>query len=158
MPDSALNNTLNAFPRFSGSGVREWRSNIRQAIGYHKNGMLPVLDGEPSPASTGSNTAAGNAWNKNNVHLYSLLFFANEGSARTTIRAHEGTSAQGSLGDDAAAWAAACAFRRKHQGGPSFVPRAALEHGQAPGVGSNGLLLSNGRNLTSFEGYGGDVP
>ena len=106
MSDSALNHTLNAIPKFSGSGFREWRSKIRQAIGYHKDDMLPVLDGDPCPASTESNDAAVDAYNKTNGHLFSILYFATEGSAYTTIRVHERTSVQGSLGHGVAAWAA----------------------------------------------------
>lgn len=106
MADSSLNITLKSIRKFSGSDYREWRSKIRQAIGFHKPGMLPVLDGTSCPQPTGSNADDIADWKQNNGHLFSILFFATEGSAHLTVRTHEGTSAQGSLGDGAAAWAA----------------------------------------------------
>ena len=105
MADSSLNHTLNTIQKYSGPGFREWRSKMRRAIGFHKHERLPVIDGDPYPASTGSNADEIDKWRKTNGHLYSILFFATKGSAHITVRAHEGTSTAGSLGDGAAAWA-----------------------------------------------------
>ena len=106
MADSSINFTLNTIQKFTGPGFREWRSKMRQEIGFHKHEMLPVLAGDPCPASTGSNTDEIDKWCKTNGHLYSMLFFATKGPAHITVRVHEGTSTAGSLGDGAAAWAA----------------------------------------------------
>ena len=102
MADSSLNHTLNTIQKYSGPGFREWRSKMPQAIGFHKHEMLPVLDGDPRPASTGFNAAEVDKWRKTNRHLYSILFFATKGSAHITVRAHEGTS---SAGSGATVWA-----------------------------------------------------
>ena len=106
MADSSINFTLNTIQKFTGPGFREWRSKMRQEIGFHKHEMLPVLAGDPCPASTESNADGIDKWPKTNCHLYSILFFATKGSAHITARAHEGTSTAGSLGHGAAAWAA----------------------------------------------------
>ena len=49
---------------------------MRQAIGFHKHERLPVLDGNPYPASTGFNADEIDKRRKTNGHLYSILFLA----------------------------------------------------------------------------------
>ena len=63
--------------------------------------MLKVLDGAPRPEETDAEGVA--AWDKANNNIYSILFFLTEGSANSTVRAHESTE-RGCLGDGVAAW------------------------------------------------------
>ena len=100
MYDSALNHTLHAIPTFSDSGFREWRSNIRQAILYHKHDMLPVRD-----VDAGQEPNAAPALKHGPKPTVNFTEWCSSRHTRPSAHTRV-TSAQGSLLDGAAAWAA----------------------------------------------------
>ena len=72
---SSLNRTLDRIAKFSGTGYREWRSKMRQAIGFYSPDMLRVLDGIPRPTASANNTEEIAKWDKASENLFSVLFF-----------------------------------------------------------------------------------
>lgn len=85
---------------------REWQAKFRQAVGFHSQELLKILDGEPCPVGTDPDAVAATAtWEGRNNQLYSLVYFSTTGSANITTRPFQAKSG-GEMGDGAAAWAA----------------------------------------------------
>jgi len=97
---TALNRALDNIGKCKGPGdFREWAGKIRQAMSLYAREMLLILDGTACPNEQGEREG----WQKTNSDLFSILFFATEGSAFVTVKEHEGKTT-GVAGDGAAAW------------------------------------------------------
>ncbi|CAM9408630.1 unnamed protein product, partial [Ascophyllum nodosum] len=85
---SAFHRTLESISKFKGENYREWRDTLREAIALYSDDMVDILDGTPCPPATGANAnaAGATAWTILNSKLYSILFFATEGSANITVK------------------------------------------------------------------------
>ena len=73
---------------FKSENYWEWRDKLREAIALYSDDMVDLLDGTPCPPATGANANAtgATAWTMLNSKLYSILFFATEGSANITVK------------------------------------------------------------------------
>ena len=82
---SAFHRTLKSISKFKGENYREWRDKLREAIALYSDDMVDLLDGTPCPPATGANAnaAGATAWTSK---LYSILFFATEGSVNITVK------------------------------------------------------------------------
>ena len=85
---SAFHRTLEYISKFKGKNYREWRDKLREAIALYSDDMVDLLDGIPCPPAMGANVnaAEATAWTMLNSKLYSILFFAAEGSANITVK------------------------------------------------------------------------
>ena len=85
---SAFHRTLESISKFKSENYREWRDKLREAIALYSDDMIDLLDGTPCPPATGvnANAAVATAWAMLNSKLYSILFFATEGSANITVK------------------------------------------------------------------------
>ena len=93
---TALNRALDNIGKCKGPGdFREWAEKIRQSL--YAREMLLILDGTACPNEQGEREG----WQKTNSDLFSILFFATEGSA--FVKEHEGKTT-GVAGDGAVAW------------------------------------------------------
>lgn len=107
MPESStsgLNRALDTIGKCNSqaNNYGELGSKVYQAVCSYKPEMHRVLDEKPCPSDDGPNAVNVAAWKKANNGLFSIIFFANSGSANNTARAHQGKT-PGSLGDGAAA-------------------------------------------------------
>lgn len=85
---SAFHRTLEFVSKFKGEIYREWRENLREAIALYSDDIVDLLDGTPYPPATGANAnaAGATAWTMLKSKLYSILFFATEGSVNITVK------------------------------------------------------------------------
>ena len=102
---SGLHRLLDSTGQCSGSTFRVWKESFKHVINIHATELLTVLRGSARPDPLAATLADVTACDKADSRLYSLLFFANTGSARITVQAHRkaGTSAEGNR---QLAWAA----------------------------------------------------
>ena len=65
---SGLTHMLDAIGKCSGrSGFRDWKINLSQAINFHTQELLTVLEGGERPTATAANAEAVAAWDKANT-------------------------------------------------------------------------------------------
>ena len=85
---SAFHRTLESISKFKGENYREWRDKLREAIALYPDDMVDLLDVlcvHPLRVPTRMNAAGATAWTMLNRKLYSILFFATEGSVNITV-------------------------------------------------------------------------
>ena len=82
---SGIHRTLEAIPKFSGTHFRTWDDKIRAEVSLYAVEILELLDGATCPAATDTDATEAATWHRNNARLYSLHFFATEGSACITV-------------------------------------------------------------------------
>ena len=105
---SGFHRTLESIPKFKGENYREWRDKLREAIALYSDDMVNLLDGTPCPPATGANAnaAGATAWTMLNSKLYSILFFATEGSANMTVKQFQARPQARQKADGVGAWEA----------------------------------------------------
>ena len=105
---SAFHRTLESISKFKGENYREWRDTLREAIALYSDDMVDILDGTPCPPATGANAnaAGATAWTILNSKLYSILFFATEGSANITVKQFQARPQAHQKADVVGAWEA----------------------------------------------------
>ena len=105
---SAFHRTLESISKFKGENYREGRENLREAIALYSDDMVDLLDGIPCPPATGANAnaAGATAWTMFNSKLYSILFFATEGSANITVKQFQARPQARQKADGVGAWEA----------------------------------------------------
>jgi len=100
---AALNRALDKIPKLKKQeDFREFWAKLRQATNLYAPSLHGVLDGIACPTADQDKI---DGWKKANNELYSILFFNTEGSANTTVRAHESKTA-GEAGDGQGAFKA----------------------------------------------------
>ena len=105
---SAFHRTLESISKFKGENYREWRDELREAIALYSDDMVDLLDGTPCPPATGANAnaAGATAWTMFYSKLYSILFFATEGSANITVKQFQARPRARQKADGVGAWEA----------------------------------------------------
>ena len=121
---TALNRALDNIGKCKGPGdFREWAGKIRQAMSLYAREMLLILDGTACPNEQGEREG----WQKTKSDLFSILFFATEGSAFVTVKEHEGQDNGRSGGRCCRLERPQGAFRRKHQRSPPCLSRQTVQ-------------------------------
>ena len=94
--------------KFKSENYREWRDKLREAIALYSDDMVYLLDGTPCPPATGANANAtgATAWTILNSKLYSILFFATDGSANITVKQFQARPQARQKADGVGAWEA----------------------------------------------------
>ena len=105
---SAFHRTLESIFKFKSENYRERRDKLREAIALYPDDMVNLLDGTPCPPATGANANAtgATAWTMLNSKLYSILFFATEGSANITVKQFQARPQARQKADGVGAWEA----------------------------------------------------
>ena len=105
---SAFQRTLEYISKFKSENYREWRDELREAMALYSDDMVDLLYGTPCPPATGANANAAGAtsWTMLNSKLYSILFFATEGSANITVKQFQARPQARQKADGVGTWEA----------------------------------------------------